>query len=109
MELDRRILKQPLWAETVLRTGAEIEIVQFVGGDWPTQETSVRIRKWSLIAAGPHPPSYCSSIATCFPRLVTRSRFAKSRSTSSIGTAATKKNTKPPLRWSLPTQKPLST
>jgi sulfur carrier protein len=32
VELDRRILKQPLWAETVLNTGAEIEIVQFVGG-----------------------------------------------------------------------------
>jgi thiamine biosynthesis protein ThiS len=32
IELDRRILKQPLWAETVLHPGAEIEIVQFVGG-----------------------------------------------------------------------------
>jgi sulfur carrier protein len=32
VELDRRIVKQPLWAETVLRQGAEIEIVQFVGG-----------------------------------------------------------------------------
>jgi sulfur carrier protein len=32
IELDRRILKQPLWADTVLRPGAEIEIVQFVGG-----------------------------------------------------------------------------
>jgi sulfur carrier protein len=32
VELDRRIVKQPLWAETVLRAGAEIEIVQFVGG-----------------------------------------------------------------------------
>ena len=32
IELDRRILKQPLWAETVLRPGDEIEIVQFVGG-----------------------------------------------------------------------------
>jgi thiamine biosynthesis protein ThiS len=32
IELDRRILKQPRWAETVLQTGAEIEIVQFVGG-----------------------------------------------------------------------------
>jgi sulfur carrier protein len=32
VELDRRIVKQPLWAETVLRPGAEIEIVQFVGG-----------------------------------------------------------------------------
>jgi len=32
IEFDRRILKQPLWAETVLHPGAEIEIVQFVGG-----------------------------------------------------------------------------
>jgi sulfur carrier protein len=32
VELDRRILKQPHWAATVLRPGAEIEIVQFVGG-----------------------------------------------------------------------------
>jgi sulfur carrier protein len=32
VELDRRILKQPLWAQTLLRPGAEIEIVQFVGG-----------------------------------------------------------------------------
>jgi sulfur carrier protein len=32
IELDRRIVKQPFWAETVLRPGAEIEIVQFVGG-----------------------------------------------------------------------------
>jgi sulfur carrier protein len=32
VELDRRILKQPLWPETVLRPGAELEIVQFVGG-----------------------------------------------------------------------------
>jgi sulfur carrier protein len=32
IELDRRILKQPFWADTVLRPGAEIEIVQFVGG-----------------------------------------------------------------------------
>lgn len=32
IEFDRRILKQPLWAETELRAGAEIEIVQFVGG-----------------------------------------------------------------------------
>ena len=32
VELDRRIVKQPLWSETVLRSGAEIEIVQFVGG-----------------------------------------------------------------------------
>jgi sulfur carrier protein len=32
IELNRRILKQLLWAETVLRPGAEVEIVQFVGG-----------------------------------------------------------------------------
>jgi thiamine biosynthesis protein ThiS len=32
IELDRRILKQPRWGETVLEAGAEIEIVQFVGG-----------------------------------------------------------------------------
>jgi len=32
VELDRCILKQPHWAGTVLRPGAEIEIVQFVGG-----------------------------------------------------------------------------
>ncbi|PWT97757.1 MAG: thiamine biosynthesis protein ThiS [Terriglobia bacterium] len=32
VELDRRILKQPQWAETVLRPGAEVEVVQFVGG-----------------------------------------------------------------------------
>ena len=32
IELNRRILKQPLWAETVLRPDAEVEIVQFVGG-----------------------------------------------------------------------------
>ena len=32
VELDRRIVKQPLWPETVLRTGAQLEIVQFVGG-----------------------------------------------------------------------------
>ena len=32
IEFDRRILKQPRWAETVLRAGVEIEIVQFVGG-----------------------------------------------------------------------------
>jgi thiamine biosynthesis protein ThiS len=32
IELDRRILKQPRWATTELREGAEIEIVQFVGG-----------------------------------------------------------------------------
>ena len=32
VELDRRILKQPLWAETPLRAGSQLEIVQFVGG-----------------------------------------------------------------------------
>jgi thiamine biosynthesis protein ThiS len=32
LELDRRIVKQPLWAETVLRPGSQLEIVQFVGG-----------------------------------------------------------------------------
>ena len=32
VELDRRIVKQPYWQETVLRTGAQLEIVQFVGG-----------------------------------------------------------------------------
>jgi len=32
VELDRRIVKQPSWAETVLRSGAQLEIVQFVGG-----------------------------------------------------------------------------
>jgi thiamine biosynthesis protein ThiS len=32
VELDRHILKQRLWAETVIRPGSQIEIVQFVGG-----------------------------------------------------------------------------
>jgi sulfur carrier protein len=32
VELDRRIVKQPKWAETVVRDGAHLEIVQFVGG-----------------------------------------------------------------------------
>jgi len=32
VELDRRIVKQPYWPETGLRTGAQLEIVQFVGG-----------------------------------------------------------------------------
>ena len=32
IELDRRILKAPLWACTKLQTGAKLEIVQFVGG-----------------------------------------------------------------------------
>jgi sulfur carrier protein len=32
VELDRRIVKQPRWEETVLEAGAKLEIVQFVGG-----------------------------------------------------------------------------
>ncbi|MFB3825378.1 MAG: sulfur carrier protein ThiS [Bryobacteraceae bacterium] len=32
VELDREILKQPLWSSTELRDGAQLEIVQFVGG-----------------------------------------------------------------------------
>jgi len=32
VELDRRIVKQPRWGETVLNAGAQVEIVQFVGG-----------------------------------------------------------------------------
>jgi thiamine biosynthesis protein ThiS len=32
VELDRRIVRQPLWAETPLCAGAQLEIVQFVGG-----------------------------------------------------------------------------
>jgi len=32
VELDRRIVKQPRWADTVLHPGAQIEVVQFVGG-----------------------------------------------------------------------------
>jgi thiamine biosynthesis protein ThiS len=32
VELDRRIVKQPLWAGTTLAPGAQLEIVQFVGG-----------------------------------------------------------------------------
>lgn len=32
VELDRRIVKQPNWPATVLKPGAQIEIVQFVGG-----------------------------------------------------------------------------
>lgn len=32
VELDRRIVKQTNWAATELRIGAEVEIVQFVGG-----------------------------------------------------------------------------
>ena len=32
VELDRRIVKQPLWPSTTLAPGAQLEIVQFVGG-----------------------------------------------------------------------------
>ena len=32
VELDRRIVKQPRWAETVLEPGSRLEVVQFVGG-----------------------------------------------------------------------------
>jgi thiamine biosynthesis protein ThiS len=32
VEYDRRIVKQVLWQETVLRPGSQLEIVQFVGG-----------------------------------------------------------------------------
>ena len=32
IELDRRITKQSRWKETELRPGAQVEIVQFVGG-----------------------------------------------------------------------------
>jgi sulfur carrier protein len=32
VEMDRRIVKQPLWIETTLKPGAQLEIVQFVGG-----------------------------------------------------------------------------
>jgi thiamine biosynthesis protein ThiS len=32
VELDRRIVRQAHWGETPLRTGAQLEIVQFVGG-----------------------------------------------------------------------------
>ena len=32
VELDRRIVKQPHWSETILSSGAQVEIVQFVGG-----------------------------------------------------------------------------
>ena len=32
VELDRQIVKQPLWSETHLRPGAQVEIVMFVGG-----------------------------------------------------------------------------
>jgi thiamine biosynthesis protein ThiS len=32
VELDRRIVKRPLWSATALAPGARLEIVQFVGG-----------------------------------------------------------------------------
>jgi len=32
VELNREIVKQPAWAGTVLGAGAQLEIVQFVGG-----------------------------------------------------------------------------
>jgi len=32
VELDRRIVKRAQWEETLLRDGAQVEIVQFVGG-----------------------------------------------------------------------------
>jgi thiamine biosynthesis protein ThiS len=32
VELDRRIVKQPHWSETEVVAGAQVEIVQFVGG-----------------------------------------------------------------------------
>ena len=32
VELDRRIVRQPTWSQTLLREGAQLEIVQFVGG-----------------------------------------------------------------------------
>ena len=32
VELDRHIIRQPCWPETVLQPGSQIEIVQFVGG-----------------------------------------------------------------------------
>jgi len=32
VEFDLRIVKRPQWPETVLHPGAQIEIVQFVGG-----------------------------------------------------------------------------
>ncbi len=32
VELDRRIVKQPQWETTLLSAGAQVEIVQFVGG-----------------------------------------------------------------------------
>ena len=32
VELDRKIVKRAQWDETLLRDGAQLEIVQFVGG-----------------------------------------------------------------------------
>jgi thiamine biosynthesis protein ThiS len=32
IELDRAIVKREMWPDTTIRGGAEIEIVQFVGG-----------------------------------------------------------------------------
>jgi thiamine biosynthesis protein ThiS len=32
VEFDRRIVKQAVWGETILRAGSQVEIVQFVGG-----------------------------------------------------------------------------
>jgi thiamine biosynthesis protein ThiS len=32
IEMDRRIVKQPNWGATELHDGAQLEIVQFVGG-----------------------------------------------------------------------------
>jgi thiamine biosynthesis protein ThiS len=32
VELDRKIVKRAHWEETLLRDGAQLEIVQFVGG-----------------------------------------------------------------------------
>jgi len=32
IELDRKIIKQPHWSQTVLAPGSRLEIVQFVGG-----------------------------------------------------------------------------
>jgi thiamine biosynthesis protein ThiS len=32
VEFDRRIVRQPLWGQTLLHDGAQLEIVQFVGG-----------------------------------------------------------------------------
>ena len=32
VELDRKIVKRARWEETLLRDGAQLEIVQFVGG-----------------------------------------------------------------------------